>query len=56
MSNKCICGDCPLQFKVGVKFDCRHCLDDEEGDNGLTKEEEDEIIGDGEYHRKVVED
>ena len=67
MSNKCICGncnyynseDCPM-FKTTGEYEVydsdinRDCWTDP-NDNRLTKEEEDDIIGDREAHRIMVE-
>ena len=61
MSNECICGNCkrydsdenycPLYGEVYEENTC----DDWEDEVELTKEEEDEIIGDREAHRIMVE-
>jgi len=52
------CGDCPYQFKGGVKIDCRSCLEEEEKEDELTEEDLEAQRTDAaerENHRKEVE-
>ena len=64
MSNKCNCGNCrhynPDECYCMARGEHEMYPEDScdgwEDEVKLTKEEEDEIIGDREYHRKVVED
>jgi len=65
MSNKCNCGNCknhdsdnsycPL-YPDEEKYEEDTCDDGWEDEVELTKEEEDEIIGDREAHRRMVEE
>ena len=64
MKSKCICKNCKHYNSDECYCEARgeheiypeDSCEEWEEEIELTKEEEDEIIGDREYHRKVVED